>query len=164
MATNVLCPHCQARLNVSETVRSRTFVCPHCLTEMDNPQTGAIVEAPNLLRDIRQDSRTTGGVLWILVGLCITGILFIFLFGLASQGNSAWVVPLMIGFGVLDILVFMAISRPLWRSVLGGSEEVSVPRMAFRVVGMLLLTVALGMAIVIFFFAVCLAMVAPLSR
>jgi hypothetical protein len=161
MSTNVTCPECQTRLSVSENVTARTLVCPHCLTDIENPRAGPASVAPNFLRDVRRDSNMTSWILLVLIGLCVAGIAMIYAHGQGAFGNrpdSLWILPAMYGFGILDVLVFLAAVRPLWRVLLGGLENASTVGITVRIIGAIVLTVGLILAIVIFFFAVCLGL------
>jgi len=67
------CPYCQTPLNVSEYIGERKYVCPHCMTYIDNPRLAPAQEAPNVLRNVRHRPRSFRWVVWavwLLLGVC----------------------------------------------------------------------------------------------
>lgn len=162
MSTIVTCPNCKTTLRVADDVSSRG-VCPQCFAALDNSGAAPVNRAPNLLRDVRRDSSMTSWILLVLIGLCVVGIAVIYAHGQGAFGNrpeSLWILPAAYGFGILDVLVFLAAVRPLWRVLLGGIGNASTVGTIVRVIGVIVLTVGMILAIVNFFFVVCLGLAA----
>ncbi len=161
MTSNANCPYCQAPLNVTDTVGEQPAVCPHCLTNIPNPQLAPAGDAPNVLRDIRRKVRGLGWFFWLIIGLGIGLCVFGIVEYKVNPGNSRRVFPasfdLCPGFAGLDIFVLLAILVPLWRYLKAKHFNGQVDDAAGRFIALAILTVALAIAIGAFFCAVCMA-------
>lgn len=150
------CRHCSTSLNVPERFTDRTFLCPHCLGEVNNPWPGSSVQAPELDTDVKRDLSVGSWVLAILIGICVLGVLLTLF---APRGSETYEIEkaiwLMCAFAVLDVLVSIALIRRIVRVGTAGVHSVSVG----RVIGLVLLSLGTVVAVVAFFFATCFVMI-----
>jgi hypothetical protein len=161
MAGNVNCPYCQTPLNVSEYVGERKYVCPHCMTYIDNPRFASAQEAPNVLQNVERERWRISLVAWLLFGLGIVLGIVLCVCQIAAANASNRDLPryytldrgfaLMPGFCGLDLLVIAAIAIPVWRYLTRGRPAMNLGRL----LGLVALTIGLAGAVVVFFFAVC---------
>jgi hypothetical protein len=161
MPANLTCPYCQAPLNVTDQPGARTLHCPHCLCDVENPRMEPASEAPNLLRDIRRSGRSfrrwSG---WLVIGFiaaqCVAQIVYAKINDTtAPSPNRAFIslsyCPGLLG---LDVLALIVIGRILRRFFFAEEGPVT----SGQLLGYVLLTVGLTLAVSVFFFVVCNAM------
>jgi hypothetical protein len=155
MTILLTCPACYARLRFPEQTRERVLVCPRCGDWVDNPAPGLGPTAGDIHSDVRRDLRLGGIVLAVLIALCILGasLAFVRPGGEYAKLELAYVLGFI--FAALDILVTIACAIALWRWGLSGVGDPS----ARAILGILFLILATIVAVVIFFFATCVALV-----
>ena len=151
MSSKANCPYCQAPLNVTDTVGAQPAVCPHCLSNLDNPRLAPAAETPNVLRDIRRNATSLSLILTVLSVSCCVAILIFWQIALWSDINRTSIFGLMGSFGVLAVVTLVAAARPVWRCFVGGQQGVTED----GVIAAVVLTVLLAIAIFAFFFTVC---------
>jgi hypothetical protein len=158
MSPITTCPHCSTRLRVPDQITDKTLICPRCLADVDNPQPGIQVRAAALDTDVKRGLSTGSIVLLVLTGLCVIGIALSFVSLLALKGSEASVAPSIILvnlFGLLDILVVIAIVRGLIRWGFSGVRTPSVG----KVLGVVFLSLGTVVAAIIFFFFTCFGLI-----
>lgn len=153
MSHIITCPGCSAQFRVSEQIIDKTLICPRCLAEVDNPQPGFQIRASDINTDVKRDLSTISFVLTVLIGLCVLGIVIAFFLGLHARGMGGEkglgagifsLLAITTCFGVLDVLVSIAIIRALIRRGSSG-----------RIVGIVFLSLGSIVAVVIFFGFAC---------
>jgi hypothetical protein len=157
--TQVSCPGCNKPLRIADGVTRSWVTCPHCLARVANPQARETDDADRLEVDyeVRRDVRKTS---WLLIVLACLGALallhvaFMVVVGVPLETEAL----LVYGLG-LGVLAALSAAYVLWRRP-GRTPLASAGRV---VVGTLALvgaitagTLAVGFAIVVFLFVVCL--------
>ncbi len=145
------CPHCSARLNVSEQITDKTSICPHCHADMNSPGSGFQVQPADINTNVKRGLSVGSIVLAALIGLCILGITAAYFSTREGERGIGRSFYLVIFFVALDILVGIAIVRVLSR---WGSSGVR-PASEARVLGIALLTLGTVLAVIVFFFFTC---------
>lgn len=155
MSTIVTCRNCGTTLRVADQLSSRD-VCPQCLSALAEPEPDHGMRAPNLVRDVRRDSRVTTWILWVLIGLVAAGVVLAVVQTRTARGEDAFggMLCMMVGFAALDVLLWIAGLGPLARWIFRGPNANSTA----RAVAYAFLIMAMGAAIFVFFFTVCIAM------
>jgi hypothetical protein len=161
MPGDVRCPYCQAPLNVTDQPGARTLHCPHCLCDVEDPRIGPAGEAPNLLRDIRRGGRSLGWWIgWIVLGLgtvlCVAQSVYTWIEDAIAPSPNRVFIPLSYcpGFLGLDVIALIVFGLVLRRFFFTGDG----PATSGQVLGYVLLTVGMTLAVGVFFFVVCNAM------
>jgi hypothetical protein len=160
MSSHATCPYCQTPLSVTENPSGQPIVCPHCLSNVDNPRLAPAAEAPNLLRDIRRNGKSVSLLLAAMFGLCCTAISIIWYFSQSSEFNAVSIFGFMATFGVLDVVVLVAAARPVWRYFVSSQQRANVD----GVIQAVFLIVVLAVAIFAFFFTVCFRLASKAHR
>jgi hypothetical protein len=158
MSQITTCPHCSTRLRVSDQITDKTMICPRCLADVDNSQQGFQVRAADIDTDVKRGLSDTSIVLLVLIGLCVLGIALVF-FGLSSvkgqsvkpQASALPFVALIGLFGLLDVLISIAMVRGLIRWGISGVRTPTVG----RVLGIVFLALGTVVAAIVFFFFTC---------
>ncbi len=155
MSRIITCLKCHARLHVPDRVTEPTLLCPRCLGQVDNPVAGLKPSVLSLDTDVRRELNLGGIVLGVLIGLCVLGVgLSLLLKRSAGNGAVGGVLLMMVCFLALDVLVSVACIMATWRLGMAGVRTPS----AGRVLGLVLLSFGLVVAVVIFFFVTCFAL------
>ena len=154
------CPNCSTRLRVSEQITDKTLICPRCLADVDNPQPGFQIRFADIDTDVKRGLSVGTIVLAALIGLSIIGVTMSHLylygrFGKPSDPQGLAVILFMFSFFSLDVLVSIAIVRGLIRWGISGDRVPSVG----RVLGIVFLSLGTVVAVVIFLFFTCLALI-----
>jgi hypothetical protein len=148
------CPHCSKRLRVSEQITDKTLLCPHCLAEVDNPQSGFQVPYADLDTDVKRDLSVASIVLVVLIGLCIVGIITaIYLFRNPSTALNV----LLVSCAALAVLIIVAIVRGLIR---WGRSGARAPVVA-ALIGIPFLVLGSIAAVILFFIVTCMNILDP---
>jgi hypothetical protein len=158
MSNIVTCRSCGTTLRVADQLSSRD-VCPQCLSALvepepeQRPEPGGRLRAPNLVRDVRRDSRVTSWILWVLIGLVAAGVILATVQMRSAKGEEAisGMQCMMVGFVALDVLLWIAGLGRLARWIFRGPNANST----IRAVAYAFLILAMGAAIFVFFFTVC---------
>jgi hypothetical protein len=151
MSRSTTCPHCSTRLRVSEQVTDKTLICPHCLADVDNPQSTFQIQAADIDTDVKRGLSLGSIILAVLIGLCVLGIIMAFLALRTGKGDFGAGISLLFCFALLDALVGIAIVRGLIHWGISGVRSPSVG----RVIGIVFLSLGTMVAAVIFFFFTC---------
>jgi hypothetical protein len=156
MSQITACPHCSTRLRVSDQITDKTLICPRCLADVDNPQPGFQLRAADIATDVKRGLSVGSIVLAVLIGLCVFGIAVGFLIPTPQEAYGVLVnaLPLMFFFAALDVFVSIAIVRGLVRWSISGSRTPTVG----KVLGITFLSLGTIVAVVIFFFGTCMAL------
>ncbi len=145
------CPHCSARLNVSEQITDKTSICPHCHADMNSPGPGFQVQPADINTNVKGGLSVGSIVLAALIGLCILGITAAYFSTREGESGIVRDLNLAILFAALDILIGIAIIRGLVRWGFWGTRTSS----AGRELAFLFLAFGTIVAAIIFFFFAC---------
>jgi hypothetical protein len=155
----VTCPRCGARLSLADDGDEQALTCPRCLARLEGGPAPARPRRRHALdREVRGDSRGTFGCLGVLIVLCVVGIVFLAVewrWTGAAHGNIGLALLIAAAFCVLDVAIFILLTRPIWDQKLWADPAARV----FQVLGLLALALGLGSATVVFFFSVCAVLV-----
>lgn len=183
MPHQVNCPSCGRVLKVPDEVKTAQLSCPRCLARFDNPAaTTSTTEEPPLTvtlaepeatalrsqhraravtivdEDVHRDTRGTSVVLILLAVLGGLGLLFYFWIGLGSlqQGGSHILIAVTLTFLFLSLLTTGIM---FWRTRENPSER-GIGRVILGTLAMtgvlFVLSCGIGLAMIIYFFVVCL--------
>jgi hypothetical protein len=150
------CPRCRA--DVSHVhITERGLICPHCQNPLAGTGLGGLA-APEVDTDVRRGVGPVGITLAILIVANVVGIGAAYVPLLARPntadaiGSLLWMLFL---FALLDLLVIIAVMRPLARWWLKGRPIETYA----RYLGLLLLGFLVTLAVVIVFFTACVGLI-----
>jgi hypothetical protein len=156
MSHVITCPYCSTQVRVPDRITDKTFICPRCLADVDNTKPGFQIQAADINTDVKRDVSIGSIVLAVLIGLCVVGVAVGFSIPTPQEAYGVFVnaVPMMFAFAGLDVLVSIAIIRGLVRWSISGSRTPSVG----KVLGITFLSLGSIVAVAIFFFGTCMAL------
>lgn len=161
MSTIVTCPNRKTMLRVADDVSSRG-VCPQCFAALDNSGAAPVNRVPNLLRDVRRDSNTTTGMLFLLVGMLTGGVVLAFTIsstkrtlelGTETEVGSVWLLAAVLG--MLDVLVLVATTWSMFHFSSRNGTPPSSGHIVGSAFGYIVLVIGLAFAVIIFAYASC---------
>lgn len=182
MSTRITCPGCGRALVLPSDCTAEVLSCPRCLARIDNPQASGAIYAvrageppvrPNAVTpppasgehgphiaeidvDVTRDTRRTGCLMILLPVIGGAGIAYSLLIGVALLKEEGAFQPLLLLLGVLTVLTFLSAG---WG--VAHRNGTFLGRTVLRVLtitGVIISVGALlGVAALIFLFAVCLA-------
>jgi hypothetical protein len=153
--SEMICVSCRHVLHVPDVLRAPTFTCPCCLAELPNPNSAVAGDvAPSLEREVRRDTRRTGGCLLVLAVLGALGLgsgLLVSIPAVEGGGGASFILALL--FLLLLVAgVGLAYARPnlvgpgFARILLGGLAVLG---------GLFAFSLVLALALIIFLLVSC---------
>jgi hypothetical protein len=171
MSYVVTCPYCSTQVRVPDRQAEKTFICPRCLADVNNPPAQGTIRAvevepgrpasqiqrAEINTDVRRDLSVGSIVLTVLIGLCVLGISIVLFMSTDWGGGYRSIsiaFALMFPFAGLDVLVSIAIIRGFLRRGVFDSDNPGFG----TALGIMFLSLGTIGAVCIFFFFTCLGL------